>query len=87
VVGVENGAALAVFDDVPYEDAFLTGPRLVAWIGPAGDEQKVPSYEPSEHMRAKMRQYLDDLEAGHTSIGSNPGVNLIFEQRDPEGVD
>jgi len=87
VVGVENGAALAVFDDVPYEDAFLTGPRLVAWIGPAGDEQKVPSYEPSEHMRAKMRPYLDDLEAGHTSIGSNPGVNLIFEQRDPEGVD
>lgn len=59
LVDVENGCALAVFDDVKEEDAYIGGPSLVAWIDAAGHEQELPRFEPPEWIRAKLRNYLE----------------------------
>jgi hypothetical protein len=59
VVPVENSCALAVFDDVTEEDAFIGGPSLVAWIDGQGAEQEVPRFEPPEWIRAKLREHLE----------------------------
>jgi hypothetical protein len=62
VVAVENGAALGLFDDLSEEDAALGVARLAAWIDQAGNEEKLPRYERSERMRAKIREYLSQRE-------------------------
>jgi hypothetical protein len=59
VVPVERGCALAVFDDVKEEDAFVGSPSLVAWIDAGGAEQELPRYDPPESVRAKLRKYLE----------------------------
>jgi hypothetical protein len=55
VVPVENGCALAVFDDVAEDDVPFDGPRLVAWRRADGTEEEVPTYEVSDEMRAQLR--------------------------------
>ena len=59
VVPVERGCALAVFDDVKEDDAFVGGPLLVGWIDAGGAEEELPRFDPPEWVRAKFRKYLE----------------------------
>jgi hypothetical protein len=59
VVPVERGCALAVFDDVKEEDAYVGGPSLVAWIDAGGAEQELLRFDPPEWVRAKLRKYME----------------------------
>jgi hypothetical protein len=60
VVFVENGCALAVFDDVTENDGYFDGPRLAAWIRADGSEEKLPMHKVPESMRADVLRFLNE---------------------------
>jgi len=60
LIAVEDGCALAVLDDIPHGEAL--SPRLAAWIFADGAQHEMPTYEPTERMRAALRHFLEERE-------------------------
>jgi hypothetical protein len=61
VVSVTRGCALAVFDDVPAVDGYLSVPRLAAWLHEDGSEHRLPVHEAPQQLREKLMRIIDDL--------------------------
>jgi hypothetical protein len=75
VVPVENGCALAVFDEVEVADEIerlFDGPRLTAWIDDEGKEQTVEQHEASPWMRERVRERM----GGHSSGTSTRPIGV-----------
>lgn len=78
VVPVENGCALAVFDEVTKEDALLHKPRLAAWIDAHGSEEPLARHELPEWLQQKLLGQLDDV-----ALLEDQGITAFF---DDEGI-